>query len=194
MISSLRGNVAQIALDHAVIEVGGIGLSVLSTPGTLASLRLGSETHLATTLVVREDALTLFGFATAAERDLFLTLQSVTGVGPRLALAVIAVLSPDELAHAIESKDLAALTRVPGIGSKSAQRLILELSGKLAAPSGGAAPRGGSSGSDDIVAALTQLGWPQRDAADAVNAVNDSGSNKAEVLRAALKYLAAGRG
>lgn len=194
MISSLRGNVAQIALDHAVIEVGGIGLSVLSTPGTLASLRLGSETHLATTLVVREDALTLFGFATAAERDLFLTLQSVTGVGPRLALAVIAVLSPDELAHAIESKDLAVLTRVPGIGSKSAQRLILELSGKLASPSGGAAPRGGSSGSDDIVAALTQLGWPQRDAADAVNAVSDSGSNKAEVLRAALKYLAAGRG
>lgn len=199
MISSVRGRVAHIGLDHVVVEVGGVGLAVQSTPAMLAELRVGSEAALATTLVVREDSLTLFGFETPDEREAFLTLQTVTGVGPRLAMAVLAVLGPEDLRRAVADEDLTTLMRVPGIGKKSAQRLVLELAGKIGAPSGvepadggGAAPSG--SVDEDVVAALTQLGWSAKDAASAVSAVGEGASGKAAILRAALQHLAGGRG
>ena len=199
MISSVRGRVAHIGLDHVVVEVGGVGLAVQSTPAMLAELRVGSEAALATTLVVREDSLTLFGFETPDEREAFLTLQTVTGVGPRLAMAVLAVLGPEDLHRAVADEDLTTLMRVPGIGKKSAQRLVLELAGKIGAPSGaepadggGAAPSG--SVDEDVVAALTQLGWSAKDAASAVSAVGEGASGKAAILRAALQHLAGGRG
>ena len=134
MIAAVRGEVLEIGLDHAVVEVGGVGLAVHATPATLARLRRGDQARLATSLVVREDSLTLFGFADAEERDLFTLLQTVSGVGPRLALATLAVLSPDALRAGLADGDVATLTRVPGIGRKGAERLVLELRDKVVAP------------------------------------------------------------
>ncbi len=131
MIASVRGRVLSIRLDAAVVEVGGVGLLVQATPATLAGLRVGGEAELATTLVVREDALTLFGFADADERAVFEIVQTVSGIGPRLALAMLAVHTPDGLRAAVAGQDLAALTRVPGIGRKGAQRIVLELADRL---------------------------------------------------------------
>ncbi len=172
MIASLRGTVTSIALDHAVLEVGGVGLAVRTTPATLAGLRRGQEASLATSLVVREDSLTLFGFATTAAKDLFELVQSVPGVGPKIALALLAVLEPDDLRRALAGGDTAALTRTPGIGRKSAERLVLELKDKVglvpAAEPGGAAtaPWG-----DRLIEALAGLGFSTRQATDAVAAV-----------------------
>jgi Holliday junction DNA helicase RuvA len=135
MIASVTGRVAALTGDTAVVEVGGVGLAVQCTPATLATLRPGGETRLATSLVVREDSLTLFGFATDDERVVFDILQSVTGVGPRLAQAVLAVHSPDAVRVAVATEDVGALTLVPGIGKKGAQRLVLELKDKLGATS-----------------------------------------------------------
>ena len=134
MIAAVRGEVLEIGLDHAVVEVGGAGLAVHATPATLARLRRGEQARLATSLVVREDSLTLFGFADAEERDLFTLLQTVSGVGPRLALATLAVLDPDALRRALADGDATALTRVPGIGRKGAERMVLELRDKVVAP------------------------------------------------------------
>jgi Holliday junction DNA helicase RuvA len=131
MIASVRGTVTAVTLDHAVIEVGGIGLAVRTTPSTLAGLRRGEQARLATTLVVREDSLTLFGFASDEAKELFELVQSVSGVGPKIALALIAVLEPDELRRALASGDYATLTRAPGIGRKGAERLVLELRDKV---------------------------------------------------------------
>ena len=119
MIASIRGTVIAVALDRAVIEVGGVGLAVRATPATLATLSRGSEASLATSLVVREESLTLFGFASADARDLFELVQSVSGVGPKIALALLSVLEPHELRRALAGGDTAALTRTPGIGKKS---------------------------------------------------------------------------
>ena len=131
MISHLDGTVSAIAPEGAVIEVGGVGLLVQCTPGTLATLRRGDRARVATSLVLREDALTLFGFAADDERDVFELLQTASGVGPRLALAMLAVFTPDELRRAVAAEDVTALTRVPGIGRKGAQRIVLELAGRL---------------------------------------------------------------
>src|SRR5690349_2940372 len=135
VIASLRGRVASVRLDSVVLEVGGVGLLVQATPGTLAELRPGQEAQLSTSMVVREDALTLFGFADADERDVFETVQTVSGIGPRLALAMLAVHTPEGLRAAVASQDLTALMRVPGIGRKGAQRIVLELTDRLGAPS-----------------------------------------------------------
>ena len=152
MISHLDGLVAAIAPEGAVIEVGGVGLLVQATPGTLATLRSGERARVATSLVVREDALTLYGFASDDERDVFELLQTASGIGPRLALAMLASFSPDGLRQAIAAEDVTALTRVPGIGRKGAQRIVLELAGRLGSPGapvsrpgrpGWAAPRRG---------------------------------------------------
>ncbi len=129
VISHLDGIVCAIAPEGAVIEVGGVGLLVQATPGTLAGLRAGERARVATSLVVREDALTLYGFASDDERDVFELVQTASGVGPRLALAMLASFSPDGLRQAIAAEDVAALTRVPGIGRKGAQRIVLELAG-----------------------------------------------------------------
>ena len=129
MIAHLDGIVSGVAPDGAVIDVGGVGLLVQCTPGTLAGLRTGERARVATSLVVREDALTLYGFGTEDERNTFELVQTASGVGPRLALAMLAVFTPDALRRAVATEDLAALTTVPGIGRKGAQRIVLELAG-----------------------------------------------------------------
>ena len=134
MIASVHGTVQAVRLDAAVVEVGGVGLLVHATPATLAGLRVGSSAQLATSLVVREDALTLFGFADADEREIFETVQTVSGVGPRLALAMLAVHTPDGLRRAVLDEDFKALQRVPGIGLKGAQRIVLELKDRIGVP------------------------------------------------------------
>lgn len=195
MIASVRGTVAALGLDGATVEVGGIGISVLATPATLASLRPGQETRLATSLVVREDALTLYGFGADDEREVFETLQTVSGVGPRLALAMLAVHEPDDLRRALADEDTAALTRVPGIGKKGAQRILLELGDKLGAPSGQptAAPRRSASGEmPEVIEALVELGWSEKVAGQAVGKVLEADEGPKDVsatLRAALQHL-----
>jgi len=148
MIAHVAGPVAAVAPEGAVIDVGGIGLLVQCTPGTLARLRLGEQARVATSLVVREDSLTLYGFASEDERNTFELLQTASGVGPRLAQAMLAVLTPDALRRAVAAEDLATLTSVPGIGRKGAQRIVLELAGRLGAPGelpGSAPAAGGAS-------------------------------------------------
>ncbi len=206
MIAHLDGMVCAIAPEGAVIEVGGVGLLVQATPGTLAALRTGERARVATSLVVREDALTLYGFASDDERDVFELVQTASGVGPRLALAMLASFSPDGLRQAIAAEDVAALTRVPGIGRKGAQRIVLELAGlgSPAAPAGvmGPLPGGGAAGGsgalwrDQVRAGLVNLGWPARDAELAIAAVAadlagqpDGDVDVSVALRSALRKL-----
>jgi Holliday junction DNA helicase RuvA len=196
MIASVRGQVLAVRLDSAVIEVGGVGMLIQATPATLAGLRIGQEARLATSLVVREDALTLFGFADDDERDVFETVQTVSGIGPRLALAMLAVHTPDGLRAAVAGQDLNALVRVPGIGRKGAQRIVLELTDRLGAPIGAeltsAAPAtAGAAWRSQVVEALVGLGWSAKQAEDAVDAVADQtpGGDVAGVLRSALRHL-----
>lgn len=202
MIASVRGQVLTVRLDSAVVEVGGVGMLVQAAPATLAALRVGEEATLATSLVVREDSLTLFGFADADEREVFEVLQTVSGVGPRLALAMLAVHRPDGLRTAVAAEDHTTLMRVPGIGKKGAQRICLELGDRLGPPSGGApaaaapvAPAGDAR-KDKVVEALVGLGYPVKLAGDAVDVVVADGAAEADVpatLRAALRHLS-GRG
>lgn len=201
MIAHLNGTVAGISPDGAVIDVGGVGLRVQCTPDTLASLRPGEHARVATSLVVREDSLTLFGFGSEDERNVFELLQTASGIGPRLALAMLAVHSPDALRRAVAAEDLNALTMVPGIGRKGAQRIVLELAGRLGAPGevvgNGAGPsRAGAAPSwrDQVQSGLMNLGWPARDAEAAIAAVEseadgDQTPDVATALRAALRKL-----
>jgi Holliday junction DNA helicase RuvA len=181
VIASVRGRVLAVRLDSAVVEVGGVGLLLQATPGTLAELRPGAESELATSLVVREDALEI--------------VQTVSGIGPRLALAMLAVHTPDGLRAAVASGDLTALMKVPGIGRKGAQRIVLELTDRLGAPSSAAAAPtavpAGDAGRDQVVDALVGLGWSAKQAADAVEAVGEdgAGADVAGTLRAALRHL-----
>lgn len=197
MIASVRGEVLSVGLDHAVVEVGGVGLAVQAVPATLATLRRGEQARLATTLVVREDSLTLYGFADADARELFTLLQTVSGVGPRLALAMLAVLEPDVLRTALAEGDLAVLTRVPGIGRKGAERLVVELRDRvtaLAAPAPAtAAPV--SALPTQVTDALVGLGFATRQAEQAVAAVLADGDaqDTAAVLREALRRLGRNR-
>jgi holliday junction DNA helicase RuvA len=178
MIAHLDGKVCSVAPDGAVIDVGGVGLLVQCTPGTLAGLRVGERARVATSLVVREDSLTLYGFAGEDERNTFELLQTASGVGPRLAMAMLAVFSPDSLRRAVAAEDLAALTTVPGIGRKGAQRIVLELAGRLGSPgeqlSGGGGGQSAGRGApwrDQVRAGLVNLGWQARDADLAIAAV-----------------------
>jgi Holliday junction DNA helicase RuvA len=199
MISSVRGEVIAIGLDHAVVEVGGVGLAVQATPNTLATLRRGQQARLATALVVREDSLTLFGFTDDEQRDVFGLLQSVAGIGPRMALATLAVLDPDALVTALLQGDVKALTRVPGIGPKVAQRMVLELKDKVVAPA--VAPAlvphrpGGDPRREQVVEALLGLGFTARPAEAAVdNALAaDEAADASALLRAALTTLGRAR-
>ncbi|MFC8597689.1 MULTISPECIES: Holliday junction branch migration protein RuvA [unclassified Isoptericola] len=208
MIASLTGTVTHVTLERAVLDVGGVGYLVHATPGTLAGLRVGERAQLHTTLVVREDSMTVFGFAEADEREVFETAQSVSGVGPRIALAMLAVLTPDALRRAVATEDLAALRRVPGVGPKSAQRLVLELSGKLGAPAAAgpgdvvqdeAPVASGDPARDQVVDALVGLGWAAKVAQDTVERVladraDDGPLDVAATLRAALRSLGGRRG
>jgi Holliday junction DNA helicase RuvA len=200
MIAHLNGTVAGVGLDGAVIEVGGVGLRVQCTPDTLATLKPGEQARVATSLVVREDSLTLFGFASDDERNVFELLQTANGVGPRLALAMLAVHSPDGLRRAVATEDVKALTMVPGIGIKGAQKIILELKDRLGQPSDPAAGLGASlsrkaapSWRDQVNTGLINLGWSARDAEAAVVAVeadfDGQAPDVATALRAALRKL-----
>jgi Holliday junction DNA helicase RuvA len=174
MIASVRGRVTSVSPDGAVVEVGGVGLALVCTPTTLASLRVGDEARLSTSLVVREDSLTLYGFPDDDARGLFEVLQTASGVGPRLAQAVLAVHSPDMVRRAITTGDIATLTRVPGIGRKGAERLVLELRDRIGPPgaSTGEAPASlpvaGISWQDQVRQALVGLGWSAGQAEQAV--------------------------
>lgn len=197
MIAFVRGQVAAVALSSAVLEVGGVGLDVMCTPSTLATLRVGQQATLPTSLVVREDSLTLFGFADEDEKQTFELLQTASGVGPKLAQAMLAVLSTDDLRLAIAGDDVKTLTRVPGIGQKGAQRIILELRDRIGAPTGqgrtsGAPATAGALWRDQVHQGLVGLGWPARDAEKAVDAVAPEAGDLPDVgalLRAALRTL-----
>jgi len=200
MIASVRGQVISVELDHAVVEVGGVGLAVHAVPATLATLRRGEQARLATSLVVREDSLTLYGFVDAAAREFFVLLQTVSGVGPRLALAMLAVLEPDTLRTALAQGDLAVLTRVPGIGRKGAERLVVELRdrvGVLAPAASGSATQGGSAMRTQVTEALIGLGFAARQAELAVDAVlaeaDPEPADTSEVLRSVLTRLGRNR-
>ncbi|MEV7524804.1 Holliday junction branch migration protein RuvA [Streptomyces sp. NPDC091371] len=207
MIAFVSGPVAALAPTLAVIEVGGVGMAVQCTPNTIAGLRMGEQARLATSLVVREDSLTLYGFADDDERQVFELLQTASGVGPRLAQAMLGVHSPDALRTAVSTGDEKALVAVPGIGKKGAQKLLLELKGKLGAPLGSsglvgaqraAAASGPAPWTEQLAAALIGLGYASREAEEAVSAVTPQaeaaiaagGSAPVpQLLRAALQSL-----
>ena len=177
MIAFVAGRVAALAPDGAVVEVGGVGLTVQCTPGTLAALRIGEQAHLPTSLVVREESLTLYGFADEDERVVFELLQTASGVGPRLAQAMLAVHDPDTLRRAVASEDLATLVQVPGIGRKGAQRIVLELKDRLGAVRGSTTSvrRSGAVHAgwrDQLHGALLGLGWSGREADEGVAAAS----------------------
>jgi Holliday junction DNA helicase RuvA len=191
MIASVSGRVAAVAPDGAVIEVGGVGLSVHCTPTTLAGLRTGEQARLATSLVVREDSLTLYGFADDDEKQLFELLQTASGVGPRLAQAVLAVHSPDVVRRAVAEGDTSTLTRVPGIGKKGAERLVLELRDRIG-PVGAAAPAGTGGArpgvwQEQVRSALVGLGWTAGQADQAVAAVAETVDGQPPAVPVLLK-------
>ncbi len=192
MIASVRGEVIDIALDHAVIEAAGVGYKVMATPSTLADLRRGTESRLITAMIVREDSMTLYGFTDGDARDLFLTLLGVSGVGPKIALATLAVYDPQGLRQALADGDVTALTRVPGIGKRGAERMVLELRDKIGPVTPGVA--GGAMGHAvraPVVEALVGLGFAAKQAEEATDKVlaNDPEATTASALRAALSML-----
>ncbi|MGW3773757.1 Holliday junction branch migration protein RuvA [Actinomadura verrucosospora] len=199
MIAFVSGRVAAAGPDGAVIDVHGVGLSVQCSPATLAGLRVGEEARVPTSLVVREDSLTLFGFADDDERTVFELLQTASGVGPRLALAMLAVHSPNALRRAVSTEDVTALTKVPGVGKKGAQRIVLELRDRLGGPVGDdggdlRAPARAEPWRQQVQMGLVNLGWSAKDADAAVDAVAselDGGETPpvAALLRSALKKL-----
>jgi Holliday junction DNA helicase RuvA len=199
MIAFVAGRVAALNPDGAVIEVGGVGLNVQCTPGTLAGLRLGERAHLPTALLVREDSLTLYGFADDDERTVFELLLTTSGIGPRIAQAMLAVHDPEALRRAVATEDLNALIKVPGIGRKGAQRIVLELKDRLGPPRGTPSVRPAlrplpAPWQDQVLGALLNLGWTAREAEEAVDkvAADDAAGETADVatmLRAALKVL-----
>jgi Holliday junction DNA helicase RuvA len=204
MIAQVTGTVIQVGPTSVVIEVGGLGVLTLCSPNTTAGLRLGETATLSTSLVVREDSLTLYGFAGIDEKELFELLQTATGVGPKLAQAAIAVLSPDELRSAIATENLVQLCKVPGIGRKGAQRLVIELKDKINAtclvsePSDGATagplPESAAGWREQVSQGLQGLGWSTRDADTACDEVEslagDPGVGVPQLMRAALQTLA----
>ncbi len=199
MIASVRGRVAAVSPDGAVIEVGGVGLTVSCAPNTLATLRVGAETRLATSLVVREDSLTLYGFADDDARLLFELLQTASGVGPRLAQAVLAVHSPETVRRAIAGGDTATLTRVPGIGKKGAERLVLELRDRIGYSGGDTGlPVAGVAWVDQVRQALVGLGWTAGQADQAVSVVAEGLDGQpappvSELLKQAIRVLGRSR-
>ena len=171
MISTIAGEVSQLGLEHVVVSLNGVGVKVFSTPNAVGSMQTGQAVCLHTTLIVREDSLTLYGFLGQEERDTFDILLTISGIGPRLALACLAVLTPGQLAAAIASEDYATLQRIPGVGRKSAGRIVLEVGDKLrGAVSGDPLPtKPVTTGNSDVTLALVNLGWQEKTAAAAVD-------------------------
>jgi Holliday junction DNA helicase RuvA len=198
MIAFVRGTVAALGLTSAVIEVGGVGLEVQCTPNTLADLRRGSEATLPTSMVVREDSLTLFGFADDDEKQMFELVQTASGVGPKLAQAMLAVHTPEAIRRAVASDDVKTLTAVPGIGQKGAQRIILELRDRIGSPGSTAerptGPAAAAAWQTQVHGGLVGLGWSGKEADQAVAAVVPEAETMdvpdvARLLRLALQTL-----
>jgi Holliday junction DNA helicase RuvA len=198
VIAFVKGTVAGVTLSSAVVEVGGVGLEVICTPSTLATLRVGDQATLPTSMVVREESLTLFGFLDDDEKSVFEMLQTASGVGPKLAQAMLAVHSPDGLRRAITTEDVKTLTTVPGIGQKGAQRIILELKDRIGAPTtatpGRAQPAAKTEDAwrGQVHTGLVGLGWSAKEAERAVDTVADQAGPEPDVaalLRAALRAL-----
>jgi holliday junction DNA helicase ruvA len=201
VISILRGIVASVGLDHIDVVVGGIGFRVHVTPAFAQGSARDEEITVYTSMIVREDSMTLYGFESCDERDVFTTLMSVSGIGPKIALAALAVLRPDDLRRAVRDQDLATLQRIPGVGKKSAQRMALEIGDKLGTPAAlpGAEATPAPAPSEDTVAsevsaALVGLGWSEAQATKAIEKLAGSGLGASDMLRAALVSLGGGRG
>lgn len=201
MIASVRGTVAALGPDGAVVEVGGVGLAVSCSPGTLARLRVGEAARLATSLVVREDSLTLYGFADDDERALFELLQTANGVGPKLAQTMLAVHAPRELRRAIATSDFATLTQVPGIGRKGAERIVIELRDRIGSIDGGDTSVAAGGGvvaiapwRDQLAHALAGLGFSGKEATEAIDVVAtdvepDAQPDVSTLLRKSIQLL-----
>lgn len=201
MITFVRGRVVHVGLERLIVDVGGFGMSMICPAGALLDLREGELVTVHTALVVREDSWTMYAFASEEQQADFEVLQTVSGIGPRLALALVATLSPVELRRAISASDLVALTKVPGVGRKGAQRMVIELTGKLGAVSldSGTSPTAstGSGWRDSVVAGLVSLGWSAREAETAADAVDDEATamsaagpiDVSVLLRSALRSL-----
>jgi Holliday junction DNA helicase RuvA len=197
MISLLTGSIRHLTTEKVVIEVGGVGYSLSITARTSQQLTLGSITTLHTTLVVREDSMTLFGFLDSRDRDLYETVQTVSGIGPKVALAITGAMSPNEIATAVAQEDVAAIEKIPGIGKKGAQRLILELKGKLIGEiSTTAAAPVHLAVRDQLLSALIGLGFSARESDSAINStlahlaeesIDPSSMEVAELLRMTLQ-------
>ncbi|UXA20143.1 Holliday junction branch migration protein RuvA [Mycobacterium sp. SMC-4] len=193
MIAAVRGEVLDIALDHVVIEAAGVGYKVMATPATLATLRRGTEARLITAMIVREDSMTLYGFADSDARDLFLTLLGVSGIGPSIALGALAIYDGPALRQAIGNGDVTSLTRIPKVGKKTAELLVLTLRDKVGAPAsaGSVASGVGHGVRGPVVEALVGLGFAQKQAEEATDKVlaGEPEATTASALRAALSML-----
>ncbi len=198
MIASLRGEVISIALDHAVIECAGVGYAFLATPATLGRLQRGEESRILTALVVKEDSMTLYGFDTTEDREMFFTLQKVSGMGAKLALAALSVMDAGELAGHIAAGETKALQSIPGVGKKMADRLALELKDKVAAlapapnaAAGQPAPVATGPVVEQVAEALVGLGFTEKQARPVVEAIVEAqpDATTPAVLRQALSQL-----
>lgn len=202
MISSLHGSVLSTGVDNVVIEVGGVGFSVFVPAGVARTARVGEQLRLHTSLIVREDALTLFGFADAVELDVFSLLLSVTGVGPKSALGVLGHLTVDQIAAAVGADDDAPFRRVSGIGPKTAKLIVVQLAGKLHAPAAASAGPSADAASaviGQVTAALVGLGWSEKIAAEAAAATAEAASDAdrrsvTALMRQALAALGPAKG
>jgi len=197
MISSVRGTVLSVVGSHAIIEVGGVGLAIQVTPEHGLSMRAGTEATVRTALIVREDELSLYGFAEVDELAVFDALRSVTGVGPRSAMGVLAVLSPSEVAHAVATEDDSAFRKVSGIGPKTAKLIIVSLAGKLAvSPTPRpVAPSTNKSVTESVLLALVGLGWPEKVAAQAIDeAVGTASDSELSAVPSLLRLALANLG
>jgi Holliday junction DNA helicase RuvA len=197
VISYVRGPVAAVGASAVVVDVGGIGLELFCSPTTLSRLHVGQQATVSARMIVREDSLTLYGFSDDDERDVFDVLQTVSGVGPRLGLAILASLTPDQIRLAVATEDLVALTRVPGVGRKGAQRMVLELKDRLGPAVHvdshvAAAAASQNSWQPQVHAALIGLGWNVKDAETAIAAVaadSDDNLDVGTALRLSLQRL-----
>ncbi len=198
MIAHVRGQVAAVTLASVVVDVGGVGYQVLCTPSTIAGLRLGQDVQLSTSMVVREDSMTVYGFADADERDMFELLQTASGVGPKVAQAMLAVLEPDRIRQAVGQGDLTTLTSVPGIGRKGAERIVLELKDRVGVTTTVAAGGGVAAWRDQVHEAMVGLGISVKDADAAVERVAaglepGEAPDTSTALRDALRTLSKAR-
>lgn len=193
MIAMLTGQVAAIGLEQVVLDVGGVGFAVRATPATLATLVIRQQAVLHTSMVVREDSLTLYGFADAQAKELFELVQTASGIGPRIALAMLAVLEPEQLRAAIAGADTATLTRVPGIGKKGAERLVLELRDKVGVVAASQEPAPNLLWREQLAEALVGLGFTVKQAAEVMEQVAtdlpDGPVEVSDLLRRALAML-----